>query len=135
MVAGGGPASRNSTVWKVLPPRLEFTARHGGPRAGQQIRVALPGDLLHMDTSRHARFSALATRLPAIDPRPGVERYETGVGYDYAHAIVATNPGSPIVEISQRREAGTVPASSNAPLTTSPSHGITAKTDDDRQRA
>src|SRR5205814_6654229 len=49
-----------------------------------------PGDLLHMDTSRYARFLRPGHRVTGdrSQRERGWSRPETRVGYDFVHAIV-----------------------------------------------
>ena len=89
-LVAGATGFPHSTVWKVL-------RRNGLSRRAAAVKEPAnsyewpcPGDLLHMDTSRYARFLRPGHRghrrpLPAL--RHGREP-ETRVGYDYAHAIV-----------------------------------------------
>jgi transposase len=65
-LVGGATGFAHSTVWKVLH-------RHGLSRRQPTVKAApansyerpCPGELLHMHTSRYARFLRLATASPA----------------------------------------------------------------------
>src|SRR6266511_207356 len=77
----------HSTVWKVLR-RAGISRR---PRAVKEpansYEWPCPGDLLHMDVSRYARFERPGHALTGNRTRSSAE-VKTRVGYDYAHAIV-----------------------------------------------
>src|SRR2546430_7562423 len=84
----------HSTVWKVLrrhglsrPPRPER-------EPARRYEWPCPGDLLHMDVSRHARFlrpGAPATGEPP-QPPPSWMPPETRVSHDHAHPTVDAHP-------------------------------------------
>src|ERR1700727_3649705 len=89
-LVAGATGHPHSTVWKVLH-------RHGLSRLARRPRDAArryewpcPGDLLHMDSARYARFERPGHRV--TDDRSRRTRHwmhdETRVGYDFAHAIV-----------------------------------------------
>ena len=89
-LVAGATGFAHSTVWKVL-------RRHGLSRRARQLKEPAnryewpcPGDLLHMDTSRYARFLRPGHRVTGDRSRRrgGWMQPETRVGYDYAHAIV-----------------------------------------------
>src|SRR5436190_761556 len=58
--------------------------------AANRYEWPCPGDLLHMDTSRYARFLRPGHRVTGDRSQHSRNwmRPETRVGYDYAHAIV-----------------------------------------------
>ena len=77
----------HQSVWKVL-------RRHGFSRVARTPREAArryewpcPGDLLHMDTKRYARFTRPGHAVTGVRDRTGVDRH-VRVGYQYAHAII-----------------------------------------------
>src|SRR6266542_7096483 len=76
----------HSTVWKVLRragiSRPERVAR--GP--ANRYEWPCPGDLLHMDVSRYARFERPGHALTGNRTRSSAE-VKRRVGYDFAHAI------------------------------------------------
>jgi transposase InsO family protein len=102
----------HSTVWKVL-------RRHGisrPPRAPKQAACRYewpcPGDLLHMDTARYARFERPGHRVTG-DRSQQSRRWmkpETRVGYDFAHAIVDDHSRLAYVELLGDERAATVTA-------------------------
>jgi transposase InsO family protein len=77
----------HSTVWKVLH-------RHGlsrAPRVGRdparRYEWPCPGDLLHMDTKRYARFLRPGHAVTGVRDKTAAEK-RAGWGYEYAHTIV-----------------------------------------------
>src|SRR5438477_2310095 len=89
-LVAGATGLCHSTVWKVLK-RAGLSRRPPAVReAANRYEWPCPGDLLHMDTSRYARFQRPGHRVTGDRSHPGRRwmRPETRVGYDYAHAIV-----------------------------------------------
>jgi transposase InsO family protein len=102
----------HSTVWKVLH-------RHGLSRRARQSREAVcryewpcPGDLLHMDTARYARFERPGHRVTGDRSQRSRNWMEpaTRVGYDFAHAIVDDHSRLAYVELHSDERAATVTA-------------------------
>src|SRR5207244_9827568 len=100
----------HSTVWKVLkragisrPPRpLKEPAN--------SYEWPCPGDLLHMDVSRYARFerpghAVTGDRSPRWRKSMHSQRL---VGYDFAHAIVDDHSRLAYVELPRDERAATV---------------------------
>ena len=93
----------HQSVWKVL-------ARHGCSRIARAPRARAmryewpcPGDLLHMDTKRYARFARPGHAVT------GERRTRSrGVGYQYAHAIIDDHSRLAYVELHDDERAGTV---------------------------
>ena len=119
----------HSTVWKVLrrhglsrrpPPEREPARRYEWP---------CPGDLLHMDVSRHARFLRPGHAVTGDRSRRSRSwmRPETRVGYDYAHAIVDDHSRLAYVELHDDEKAQTVTGFVERALAFFAAHGITAK--------
>ena len=101
----------HSIVWKVL--------RRAGlshpPRATREPANSyawpLPGDLLHMDVSRNARFLRPGHAV-AGDRSQQSRRWmrpETRVGYDYAHAVVDDHSRLAYVELYDDAKAQAEP--------------------------
>ena len=93
----------HSTVHAVL-------ARHGvslppRPGRGEVVRYEwpCPGDLLHMDTKRYARFDR-----PVHAVTGDRTRNSRGVGYSYAHAIIDDHSRLAYVELHDDERAVTV---------------------------
>ena len=111
-LVAGATGHPHSTVWKVL-------RRHGisrPPRAPKEAACRYewpcPGDLLHMDTARYARFERPGHRLTG--DRSQRSRHwmsdVTRVGYDFAHAIVDDHSRLAYVELLEDERAATVTA-------------------------
>src|SRR5271169_3615035 len=119
----------HSTVWKVL-------RRHGLSRVSARPREAArryewpcPGDLLHMDTARYARFERPGHRVTGDRSRRGRKWMadETRVGYDFAHAIVDDHSRLAYVELLTDERAATVTAFVMRALAWFDARGIHAK--------
>ena len=104
----------HSTVWKVL-------RRHGLSRRPLSVKEPAnsyewpcPGDLLHMDTSRYARFLRPGDRVTGDRSQRSRNwmRAETRVGYDFAHATVDDQSRLAYVELHNDERAETVTAKS-----------------------
>jgi len=116
----------HSTVWKVL-------RRHGlsrPPRAAKEpansYEWACPGELLHMDVARYARFERpghVVTGDRSQRSRKWM-RPETRVGYDYAHAIVDDHSRLAYVELHRDERAQTVTAFVERALRFFDRHGV-----------
>jgi transposase InsO family protein len=119
----------HSTVWKVLH-RAGLSRR---PRADKEpanrYEWPCPGDLLHMDTSRYARFlrPGHAVTGDRSQRSRGWMRPETRVGYDYAHAIVDDHSRLAYVELHPDERAATVTGFVERALRFYERQGITAK--------
>jgi transposase InsO family protein len=119
----------HSTVWKVLkragisrPPRPER-------EPANSYEWPCPGDLLHMDVSRYARFLRPGHAVTG-DRSQGSRRWmspETRVGYDYAHAVVDDHSRLAYVEPLSDEKAETVTGFVERALRFYESHGICVK--------
>jgi transposase InsO family protein len=119
----------HSTVWKVLhragisrPPR---PARE----PANSYEWPCPGDLLHMDVSRYARFLRPGHRVTG-DRSHRLRSWmkpETRVGYDYAHAVVDDHSRLAYVELHQDETAQTVTGFVERALAFFDKHEITAR--------
>jgi transposase InsO family protein len=128
-LVAGETGHPHSTVWKVLH-------RHGLSRRPRQPRSEVrryewpcPGDLLHMDSARYARFERPGHRVTG--DRSHRSRHwmsdATRVGYDFAHAIVDDRSRLAYVELLQDERAATVTAFVERSLGWFEAHGIHAK--------
>jgi transposase InsO family protein len=124
-LVAGATGFAHSTVWKVLrragisrPPRA---AREPANR----YEWPCPGDLLHMDTSRYARFLRPGHRMTG--DRSQRSRNWTRVGYDYAHAIVDDHSRLAYVELHRDERAVTVTGFVERALAYFAEHGVRAK--------
>jgi transposase InsO family protein len=124
----GATGIAHSTVWKVLH-------RHGlSRRAATEKEPAnryewpCPGDLLHMDTSRYARFLRPGHRVTGDrSQRLRGRSVESRVGYDFAHAIVDDHSRLAYVELHDNEKAATVTGFVERALAYFAEHGIVAK--------
>jgi len=119
----------HSTVWKVLK-------RAGISRPPKPFKEPVnsyewpcPGDLLHMDVSRYARFRRPGHKVTGDRSHRagGWMRPETRVGYDYAHAIVDDHSRFAYVELHDDEKAATVTGFVERALALFAEHGILAK--------
>ena len=118
----------HSTVWKVLH-------RHGLSRPPAPSREPAnryewpcPGDLLHMDVTRYARFERPGHAVTGDRSQRSRNWMspDTRVGYDYAHAIVDDHSRLAYVELLDDERADTVTRFVERALAWLQQHGITA---------
>jgi transposase InsO family protein len=127
-LVGAATGFAHSTVSKVLqrasisrpPTRIKEPAN--------SYEWPCPGDLLHMDVSRYARFLRPGHRVTGDRSQPGRQwmRPGTRVGYDFAHAIVDDHSRLAYVELHPDEKAQTVTAFVERALASFAEHGITA---------
>jgi transposase InsO family protein len=128
-LVAGATGFAHSTVWKVLR-RAGISRR---PRAAgepaNRYEWPCPGDLLHMDVSRYARFLRPGHRVTGDRSHPGGGwmRPETRVGYDYAHAIVDDHSRLAYVELHDNEKAETVTGFLERALAFYAGHGVSAR--------
>ena len=119
----------HSTVWKVLK-RAGISRPERSPREpANSYEWPCPGDLLHMDVSRFARFERPGHAVTGDRSRRSRDwmRPETRVGYDYAHAIVDDHSRLAYVELHPDERAQTVTAFLERALAFFEGHGMTSK--------
>jgi transposase InsO family protein len=125
-LVAGATGHPHSTVWKVL-------RRHGLSRVQRRPRDAArryewpcPGDLLHMDTARYARFERPGHRATGDRSQRSRNWMADGtrVGYDFAHAIVDDHSRLAYVELLEDERAPTVTAFVTRALAWFEGHGI-----------
>jgi transposase InsO family protein len=128
-LVAGATGLAHSTVWKVL-------RRHGLSRRPSATKEPAnsyewpcPGDLLHMDTSRYARFLRPGHRVTGDRSQRSRAwmRPETRVGYDFAHAIVDDHSRLAYVELHDDEQAATVTGFVDRALVFFAQHGMVAK--------
>jgi transposase InsO family protein len=108
-LVAGATGYPHSTVWKVLH-RHGLSRRPKAPRdAARRYEWPCPGDLLHMDTSRYARFERPGHRVTGDRSKTSAEMQKPN-GYDFAHAIVDDHSRLAYVELHQDEKAATVTA-------------------------
>jgi transposase InsO family protein len=119
----------HSTVWKVLRRAGLSRRAKAAKEPANTYEWPCPGDLLHMDTSRHARFLRPGHALTGDRSQRSRKwmRPETRVGYDYAHAIVDDHSRLAYVELHDDERAQTVTGFVERALAFFAAHGITAK--------
>jgi transposase InsO family protein len=118
----------HSTVWKVLK-RAGISRR---PKAVKEpansYEWPCPGDLLHMDTSRYARFLRPGHRVTGNrSQRLRGRSVHSRVGYDFAHAIVDDRSRLAYVELHDDEKAETVTGFVERALAFYERHGIVCK--------
>jgi transposase InsO family protein len=125
-LVAGRTGHSHSTVWKVLH-RHGLSRRPRTPRdAARRYEWPCPGDLLHMDTARYARFERPGHRVTGDRSKTSASIREQP-GYDFAHAIVDDHSRLAYVELHSDERAVTVTAFTARALDWFESHGITAK--------
>jgi transposase InsO family protein len=125
----GATGFAHSTVWKVLNRAGISRPPRAAKEAAQRYEWPCPGDLLHMDTSRYARFLRPGHRVTGDRSQRSRNwmRPETRVGYDYAHAIVDDHSRLAFVELHQDEKAATVTGFVERALAFYARHGIATK--------
>jgi len=128
-LVAGATGFAHSTVWKVL-------YRNGLSRRLPTVREPAnsyewpcPGDLLHMDTSRYARFLRPGHRVTGDRSQRSRNwtKPETRVGYDVAHAIVDDRSRLAYVELHDDEKAATVTGFVERALAFFADHSFTCK--------
>jgi transposase len=128
-LVAGATGFAHSTVWKVLH-RAGISRR---PRPAKEpansYEWPCPGDLLHMDVSRYARFERPGHAVTGDRSQRGRSwmKAETRVGYDCAHAIVDDHSRLAYVELHADERGATVTAFVARALRFFEGHGITAR--------
>jgi transposase InsO family protein len=108
-LVAGATGSCHSTVWKVLR-RFGLSRRPRSEREpANRYEWPCPGDLLHMDVSRYARFLRPGHRVTGDRSRSGAE-VDRRVGYDFVHAVVDDHSRLAYAEIHDDERAQTVVA-------------------------
>jgi transposase InsO family protein len=116
----------HQTVWKVL-------CRHGLSRPPRAPREAAcryewpcPGDLLHVDTKRFARFTRPGHAVTGDRHTTAAEK-RTKVGYEWVHSLVDDHSRLAYSELHPDERADTVTGFIQRGLAFYAAHGITAK--------
>jgi transposase InsO family protein len=108
-LVAGRTAHPHSTVWKVLH-RHGLSKRQRSPReAARRYEWPCPGDLLHVDTKRYARFERPGHALTGVRDKTGAEK-RAFWGYEFAHAVVDDHSRLAYVELLPDELAPTVTA-------------------------
>ena len=125
----GATGFAHSTVWKVLW-RAGLSRRPAPIREpANRYEWPCPGDLLHIDVSRYARFERPGHAVTGDRSRRSRDWMQPGtrVGYDYAHAVVDDHSRLAYVELHDDEKAATVTAFMKRALAFYAHHGIIAK--------
>jgi len=128
-LVAGATGFCHSTVWKVLK-RAGLSRRATAVKEpANSYEWPCPGDLLHMDTSRYARFLRPGHRVTGDRSQRSRNwmRPETRVGYDFAHAVVDDHSRLVYVELHDDERAETVTGFVKRALAFFSEHGIIAK--------
>ena len=128
-LVGGAVGHHHSTVWKVLR-RHGLSRRPTAPKEpANRYEWPCPGDLLHMDTARYARFKRPGHAVTGDRSQRSRNWMSPGtrVGYDFAHAIVDDHSRLAYVELLPDERAATVTAFVSRALAWFAQHGITAR--------
>jgi transposase InsO family protein len=128
-LVAGATGFAHSTVWKVLKRAGISRPPRAAKEPANRYEWPCPGDLLHMDTSRYARFLRPGHRVTGDRSQRDRRwsRPETRVGYDYAHAIVDDHSRLAYVELHDDEKAATVTGFVERALAFFAEHGIVAK--------
>jgi transposase InsO family protein len=128
-LVAGAAGFAHSTVWKVLKRAGISRALRAAREPANRYEWPCPGDLLHMDTSRYARFLRPGHAVTGDRSQRSRQwmRPETRVGYDYAHALVDDHSRLAYVELHDDERAATVTGFVERGLAFFASHGVTAR--------
>ena len=128
-LVAGATGFAHSTVWKVLK-RAGISRRPAAAKEPtNRYEWPCPGDLLHMDTSRYARFLRPGHRVTGDRSQRSRTwmHPQTRVGYDFAHAIVDDHSRLAYVELHEDEKAATVTGFVERALAHFAKQGILAK--------
>ena len=128
-LVAGATGFAHSTVWKVLKRAGISRPARAAKEPANRYEWPCPGDLLHMDTSRYARFLRPGHRVTGDRSQQSRRwtRPETRVGYEYAHAIVDDHTRLAYVELHDDEKAATVTGFVERALAFFAGHGIVVK--------
>jgi transposase InsO family protein len=127
-LVAGATGFAHSTVWKVLRRAGISRSPRSVKEPANRYEWPCPGDLLHMDVSRYARFLQPGHKVTGDRSRSrGWMRPETRVGYDYAHAVVDDHSRLAYVELHNDEKAATVTGFLERALAFYSEHGIIAQ--------
>jgi transposase InsO family protein len=97
----------HSTVWKVLHRHGRSRPEPAERQPAHRYEWPCPGDLLHMDTKRYARFERPGHAVTGDRRRTRKEK-DARWGYQYAHAIIDDHSRLAYVELHDDERAATV---------------------------
>ena len=126
-LVAGATGFAHSTVWKVLKRAGISRPKQPPKEPTNSYEWPCPGDLLHMDTSRYARFLRPGHRVTGDRSQLLRGRSKTTlVGYDFAHAVVDDHSRLAYVELHPDEKATTVTGFLERALAFFAEHGIAA---------
>jgi transposase InsO family protein len=125
----GATGFAHSTVWKVLRRHGLSRRAPAAKEPANRYEWPCPGDLLHMDTSRYARFLRPGHRVTGDRSQRSRNwmRPETRVGYDYAHAILDDHSRFLSIELHDNEKAETVTGFVERALAAFAREGVTVR--------
>ncbi len=128
-LVAGATGFAHSTVWKVLKRAGISRRSRPAKEPANRYEWPCPGDLLHMDTSRYARFRRPGHKLTGDRSHRGGGwmRPETRVGYDFVHAILDDHSRLAYVELHEDEKAATVTGFVERALAYFAEHSVVAK--------
>jgi transposase InsO family protein len=116
----------HATVHRAL--RRRRMSRRPRPERGEVVRYEwpCPGDLVHMDVKRFARFTRPGHAKTGDRFRTGKEK-RMGVGYEFAHSAIDDHSRLAYTELHEDQRAPTVTAFTERALAYFASEGITVR--------
>jgi Integrase core domain/leucine-zipper of insertion element IS481 len=128
-LVAGATGFAHSTVWKVLRPFGLSRPPRARREPAKRYEWPCPGDLLHMDVSRYARFLRPGHRVTGDRSQRSRKwsRPETRVGYDCVHAVVDDRSRLAYAEIHADERVTTAVGLFERALAFFAEHGIGAK--------
>jgi transposase len=128
-LVAGATGFAHSTVWKVLHRAGISRPPRPAKEPANRYEWPCPGDLLHMDTSRYARFLRAGHAVTGDRSQRSRNwmRPETRVGYDFAHMIVDDHSRLAYVELHGDERAATVTGFVERALAFFAEHGISTQ--------
>jgi transposase InsO family protein len=119
----------HSTVWKVLHRAGISRPARPAREPANSYEWPCPGDLLHMDVSRYARFERPGHAVTADRSQRWRKSMHSQrlVGYDFAHAIVDDHSRLAYVELHRDERAATVTGFVERALAFYAQQGVSAK--------
>jgi transposase InsO family protein len=128
-LVAGATGFAHSTVWKVLKRAGISRPARPSKEPANRYEWPCPGDLLHVDVSRYARFerpghALTGDRSPRWRKSTHSQRL---VGYDFAHAAVDDHSRLAYVELHRDERAATVTGFVERALAFYEGHGVSAR--------
>ena len=125
-LVAGAVGVPHQTVWKVLRRHALSRAPRAPREAANRYEWPCPGELLHMDVSRYARFVRPGHAVTGDRRKTHADR-ERPDGYQFAHAMVDDHSRLAYVELHGDELALTVCRFVERALAFFAGHGITAR--------